>query len=381
MLPHTRIRPLRYSSIKPRISMSTYKARRLENIRRNEGLVRGLGLQGRLVSQPESPPAVSREPPSKRRRVQALRPTRSSARIASASRTSANTEDGRPPDRSPARRHPRRKVPSSQRQGVGAATPQPESPALELQPRQDLEALRASWSAWSPSAPVPTRDNNGTYHFESHPLFTPNKSPEDIIREGSFGGSYWRPLYSRHLRTTISDDWRELPASWTSRLPVARYLASDTYDPDVNKYGVACGQSIEQWEDAGWIAHRYDVRGWFQWYCRFWMGRRCGDDERQISRWRKCVGETGRWRRTRRPRTLPLAAAGLPMQKRVEADRWSLLPTVLKKYVQNGARTVTDEDDGADERRDLSPVVHQTCHHWAWEVRQEALDQFWRDGT
>lgn len=39
---------------------------------------------------------------------------------------------------------------------------------------------------------------------------------------------------------------------------------------------------MEEWEDAGWIDHEYDVRGWFQWCCRFWMGRRCEDDERQV---------------------------------------------------------------------------------------------------
>ncbi|KAI0103862.1 hypothetical protein GGR51DRAFT_244750 [Nemania sp. FL0031] len=329
--------------------MSTYEARRLENIKRNESLVKGLGLQGKLVSQP----AVSREPPpSKRRKLHTSQPTRASARIANASTKPSYAEDG---ENIP---YPRRKTTQPRQQTSGkitaaAATQQSVlSLAQEIRPGKDLEALKVSWSSWTPSAPPPTRDDEGNYHFKSHPQFTPNKSPEAIIREGSFGGSYWRPLYSRHLRTTISDDWRELPESWIAGLSVERYLTSATYDPEINKYGVACGQSIEEWEAAGWIAHQYDVRGWFQWYCRFWLGRRCEDDERQISRWKKCVGETGRWRRA-----------------------------LLKKYVQNGVRMVTDEDDEVEEKKDVSPVVHQTCHHWAWEVRQEALDRFWRDGT
>ncbi|KAI0859168.1 hypothetical protein F4860DRAFT_279650 [Xylaria cubensis] len=330
--------------------MSTYEARRLENIKRNEGLVKDLGLQGELVSQPKkslpSHRAISREPVSKRRKLQNSQPTRASARIANASTRPSYTEDKEEP--SVIGRQPRRKTSSLQQQNT-EPTPQ-KSPGPRSD--QDLEALKAGWSSWTPSAPPPTRDDEGNYHFESHPIFTPNKSPETIIREGSFGGSYWRPLHSRHLRTTVSDDWRQLPESWTEGLSVERYLTSDTYDPEVNKYGVACGQSIEEWEAAGWIAHEYDVRGWFQWYCRFWLGRRCEDDERQISRWRKCVGETGRWRRI-----------------------------LLKKYAQNGIRTVTDEDDEVDEKRDVSPVVHQTCHHWAWEVRQEALDRFWSNGT
>ncbi|RYP62516.1 hypothetical protein DL771_009699 [Monosporascus sp. 5C6A] len=213
----------------------------------------------------------------------------------------------------------------------------------------------AGWSSWELTEPPPTRDDEGTYHFALHPSFTPNKSPDAVIREGSFGGSYWRPLYSKKLRATISDHWRELQGSWTSGLSAPRYLISETYDPEVNKYGVTCGQRIEEGEAAGWTAHEYDVRGWFQWYYCFWMGRRCADDERQIGRWRKCVGETGRWRRI-----------------------------LLKKYVQTGIRSVVDEHEGeaedVEERGDVSPVAHQTSHHWAWEVRQEALERFWRDG-
>ncbi|GAW22755.1 hypothetical protein ANO14919_122980 [Xylariales sp. No.14919] len=327
-----------------------YEARRLENIKRNESLVKGLGLQGELVSQRHD---ISREPATKRPRLRASQPTRASARIANASNKSNHAEDeeGSP---SSTRRRPR-KPPLQQRMTeTPPAAIKRTSLSLtpELRPPEDLEALKASWSSWARSAGPPTRDDEGNYHFDSHPLFTPNKSPEAIIREGSFGGSYWRPLYSRYLRTTISEDWQELPKSWTENLSVERYLVSDIYDSEINKYGVACGQSIEEWEAAGWIAHRYDVRGWFQWYCRFYLGRRCADDERQISRWRKCVGETGRWRRA-----------------------------LLKKYVQNGIHTVTDEDNEVDEKKGVSPVIHQTCHHWAWEVRQEALDRFWSDGV
>ncbi|KAI1359723.1 hypothetical protein F5Y08DRAFT_69466 [Xylaria arbuscula] len=332
--------------------MSSYKARRLENIKRNESLVNGLGLRGVLAVESAT---VTREPTSKRRKLSTPRPTRASARIANAPSKPSYTDDG-VGDASFTRRQSRRARPPSQQQKTEtpsrAVRESLISPSPELQPQEDLEALKAKWSSWTPSAGPPTRDDEGNYHFDSHPIFTPNKSPEAIIREGSFGGSYWRPLYSRHLRTTISGDWQELPASWTEGLSVERYLTSPTYDPEVNKYGVACGQSIEEWEAAGWIAHGYDVRGWFQWYCRFWLGRRCEDDERQIDRWRKCVGKTGRWRRI-----------------------------LLKKYIQSGVRTVTDEDEEVGEKKDVSPVVHQTCHHWAWEVRQEALDRFWSDGS
>ncbi|KAI0512723.1 hypothetical protein F5B22DRAFT_637540 [Xylaria bambusicola] len=331
--------------------MASYEARRLENIKRNESLVKGLGLRNglRVESKDQSPqPAVVRHPSSKRPKLSTSQPTRISARIANATNKPNYSEDAGG-DPSYTGRQSRRNASTSQQHKKEKL---PLSPNLDLQPHKDIEALKAGWSSWVAVAELPTRDDEGNYHFESHPIFTPNKSPEAMIREGSFGGSYWRPLYSRRLRTTISDDWQELPTSWKDGISVERYLASPTYNPEVNKYGVACGQSIEEWEAAGWIDHRYDVRGWFQWYCRFWLGRRCEDDERQISRWRKCVGATGRWRRA-----------------------------LLKKYVQNGVRTVTDEDDEVDEKKEVSPVVHQTCHHWAWEVRQEALDRFWSEGT
>ncbi|KAI0976338.1 hypothetical protein F4678DRAFT_456664 [Xylaria arbuscula] len=284
--------------------MSTYEARRLENIKRNETLVRGLGLQGQSLPRR---PAASRKLASKGRKLPAPRPTRASARIASASSKLSYAEVGGDIASSTGRLSRYDKSPLQQ-QGTSTSPttvtgPLPSS-SPELSSYTDLEVLKARWSSWTPSAELPTRDDEGNYHFDSHPLFTPNKSPEAIIREGSFGGSYWRPLYSRHLRTTISGDWEELPKSWTDGLSVNCSLTSDTYDAEANKYGVACSQSIEEWEAA-----------------------------------------------------------------------------VLKKYIQNGVRTVTDEDDEIDEKKDVSPVVHQTCHHWAWEVRQEALDRFWSNSV
>ena len=58
-----------------------------------------------------------------------------------------------------------------------------------------------------------------------------------------------------------------------------------------------CGTTLEAWESSGWIT-KYDPYGWFQWYCRFYCGRRCADDERQINRWINYASEKGgRWRR------------------------------------------------------------------------------------
>ena len=342
--------------------MSRFSSRRLDNIKRNQEVLTELGAvaQAEVIHRSSHLAKVTTGAEdaraAKRRRVVKPRapavPTRTSSRIASAPVRPSYDED----ESTAGTGVGRTKAPRSKASKKGSATkgrgeqdqgsPDPGEDDLAT----DISALQASWSSWTPSAPPPDRDETGVLHFASHPDFTPNKTPAELLREGAFGGSYFRPLYSKRLRMTISGDHAELPADWIAGLDVGRYLTAREYDADANKFKVACGQSIEEWEAAGWIDHRFDVRGWFQWYCWFYQGRRCGDDERQVGRWRRCVGATGRWRRM-----------------------------LLKKYVAAGVREVWD--DGADEDTpEVSPVMHQTCHHWAFEVTQDVLDEYWRTG-
>jgi hypothetical protein len=309
--------------------MSNYEALRAQKIARNKKLLNELHLGTRGTGIESKPPAKKRRKIERPTQV----PVRSSARLSSIENKPSYAEDnGRsPPPKTHIRKDHTRLEPT-------AKTPKA--------PQIDEEQLRKGWISWKATGEAPTRDTNGTFHFADYEDFLPNKSPEEMIGEGSFGGSYFRPIYSAYLNITIEEDWRELPASWLEGLNVETYLTNSTYNPEVNKYRVTCGQSIEQWEANGWINHQFDVRGWFQWYCRFFQGRRCADDERQISRWTKCVGETGRWRRT-----------------------------LLKKYQQAGIRSVNDE--GLEEAEGVSPAIHQTCLHWAFEVKQDVLDDWW----
>ena len=68
----------------------------------------------------------------------------------------------------------------------------------------------------------------------------------------------------------------------------AKFYASDYYDVSVNKYGVKCEISLRFGGNKGWI-NKIDPYGSFQWYFRYWSGRRSKDNKRQINRWKKIV--------------------------------------------------------------------------------------------
>ena len=89
---------------------------------------------------------------------------------------------------------------------------------------------------------------------------------------------------------------KEYPKNWFQGIDIDKMVISSKYDKKVNKYKVKCGSSLENWEQSGWI-DKQDPYGWFQWYCRFYQGRRTKDDERQIKRWEKLAGPNGRFRR------------------------------------------------------------------------------------
>ncbi|KAL9104886.1 MAG: hypothetical protein Q9163_000203 [Psora crenata] len=308
--------------------MNELEQQRQANIKRNRDHLKKLGI---LYQPPASVAQVAVKPAAnKRRKPNTVLPSRSSARIASAPVKLSYNENGTG-TKAATREKADRKAVST---GVKANVEIPDVAAVTV---RDLESLRVSWTSWKSTSPPPIRDEESVFHFEDHPDFIPNKSPEELLREGCFGGSYFRCLYSHRLGITIKEDYKELPQAWYEGLDIETFLTSPQCNPEANKYKVKCGQSIEEWEAAGWINHDYDVRGWFQWYCRFFMGRRCEDDKRQIGRWRRCVSSTGRWRRA-----------------------------LLRKYVSMGVKEVFDHGEN-EEKGDVSPAMHQTCFQWAYE--------------
>lgn len=119
------------------------------------------------------------------------------------------------------------------------------------------------------------------------PRFKPNLTPKQMLALGIFGGIYMR------------DCRNEFPKDWFTR---AKMLPDEVKEPDrkINYFGVHASQSLEQWQSKGWI-NEQDPRGWFQWYCRYYMGRRSDDDERQIKRWRAITRHTSQIAKNCRP--------------------------------------------------------------------------------
>jgi hypothetical protein len=119
------------------------------------------------------------------------------------------------------------------------------------------------------------------------PQFRPQLTPKQMLQLGVFGGKY------------MTDCRSEFPASWFIRAK----LCAERHDARLNYFGVNASQSLATWRRKGWI-RPYDPRGWFQWYCRYYMGRRHADDARQIRRWRAIARHVAAIQRNCEPRDL-----------------------------------------------------------------------------
>lgn len=120
-------------------------------------------------------------------------------------------------------------------------------------------------------------------HF--HPEFKPELTPKEMLALGVFGGKY------------MTDCRDEFPADWFEK---AR-LSPHKKDPSLNCFGVDASLPLRHWREKRWL-HSDDPRGWFQWYCRYYMGRRMPEEDlRQIKRWKAIRRHAGAIRKNCMP--------------------------------------------------------------------------------
>ncbi len=109
--------------------------------------------------------------------------------------------------------------------------------------------------------------------------FEPFYSPREMLQMGVFEGKY------------CNDCGAEFPAEWFENAKL-----SDAPDPSLNYFGIKSRQPLSVWREKGWI-YGPDPRGWFQWYCRYYLGRRLPQiDAIQIKRWRAFARHGGQVR-------------------------------------------------------------------------------------
>jgi len=171
-------------------------------------------------------------------------------------------------------------------------------------------------------------------HFKDYPDFLPNLTPMEMFKLGSFGGTYWRPIYSKVAKKNLKNIHKKYPKSWWKGVP-EDHLSSKEYDKKKNKYGVKVGTSLQFWEKKGWINIQHPY-GWVHWYCDFYKGKRCDDDDRQVKRWRNLAGGRGRFMRF-------------------------LVTQIIKKKSKWNDVTV-------------SPKIRQVLQHWGYKLTKKDFD-------
>ena len=152
--------------------------------------------------------------------------------------------------------------------------------------------------------------------------FEPNLTPTQILESGAFGGCY----FGLPVEMTHKIDYKNLFSATLCEIDPSLYLGK-TYNAKINKFKTNAGMDYQYWKGKGWI-HEDDPHGWFEWYLKYYNGRRHPDDARQIKRWNDFCGPNGRWRRT-----------------------------IYKKIHESGNWNV-------------SPRIQQSLLHWGYEVNQ-----------
>ena len=179
--------------------------------------------------------------------------------------------------------------------------------------------------------PYPKRDKDNCCIFIDYPNFKPNKTPKEMFTEGIFKGIYFHDIISGLTGKKYTNMHKKY--KFLNSIPENR-VARPIKDADlsINKYKKDCGTTLEFWTQKGWIKESHPY-GWVNWFCSFYSGERCDDDERQIKRWLAFAGPKGRFRN------------GLIKQIYIKKAKF---------------------DD-----YEVSPVRRQSLLHWAYELTKK----------
>ena len=163
--------------------------------------------------------------------------------------------------------------------------------------------------------------------------FYPYLTPTDILKNGAFGGSYFG------VGDLKGDyDYQSLFMETLSGVPSSDYLG-DKYKPKHNLFKVRSGMDYQYWTKMNWM-HPDDPYGWFEWYLKYFNGRRHEDDDRQIRRWQDFCGVNGRWRKR-------------IYQRIYETGGW-----------------------GALGNQEVSPRIQQSLLHWGYMINKSDYEQW-----
>ncbi|KIR25771.1 hypothetical protein I307_04295 [Cryptococcus deuterogattii 99/473] len=340
------------------LSDGEYERERLENIKHRDALLSSLGLD--VPNNPLATKSAARQPAEKARmsrddakkkkvtrerekELRSVEPVRKSRRVAERGGRDKDSNAG-DDQNTRSLSSPSSRKPSNPINGHRDLLPKATAPILPPGPEYPPHRIE------SEKQPRPVKGGDGRLVFEGRwrGVFTPNVTPEEMFAGGAFGGSFFRDTCSRLLRTPLSSSaaldslpFSLPPSGADADMDVSNLLTSPIPQPSVNRFQVLAGQSLEEWEKAGWIWSG-DPRGWAEWYVRFWDGRRCEDDERQVKRWLKVAGPTGRFKRA-----------------------------LLKKIHQAGGQAAVGDGD-------VGRVLRQCLWQWAYELTEREYEDAMR---
>jgi hypothetical protein len=199
--------------------------------------------------------------------------------------------------------------------------------------------IKKNLSWYKPGKKINVRDKMQTYTYTLSELpgkrfaknFRPELTPEQMLVAGVFEGKY------------MNDGEGEYPSEWYTAAKKKGKLSVKA-DPSVNEFKIKSRLSLQKWRNNGWIPITEgdkDIRGWFQWYCRYWIGRRMPIiDEIQIKRWRAFIRHRGAIMASLKKMTLdkrPKTKSDMRLHR--PKQRQALLQWAYKPYVKYNDKT------------------------------------------